>query len=528
MVSSAHPLATQAGIDVLKRGGNAIDATVAVSFSLAVVYPRAGNLGGGGFLVFRAADGQVNTLDFRERAPSSAFRNMYLDSMGNVKTDASLVGGLAIGVPGSVAGLFEAHKTYGNLPWEELLFSAIKYAQKGFRITQQEANRLNHFATIFKQVNGTTETPFVKRCRWRKGNLLRQPQLAHTLTQIARHGQEYFYQGEHAASLANFIQSNNGIITTEDLNEYRALWRSPQTIQYKEYTLHCMPLPSSGGVALGQMLNMVENFDLTSFHSVRDVHLMSEIERRAYADRAVHLGDPDYVDVPLDQILDQEYLNQRMKDFNPDSASNSQNISSGSYNVDLESFETTHFSIVDKYGHSAALTTTLNSNYGCKLFFPEGGYFLNNEMDDFSAKPGVPNQFGLVGNSANSIAPGKRMLSSMTPTIVEKDGDFFLALGTPGGSTIITSVFQVFLNMVEYGLPLDEAIQSPRFHHQWLPDLIFHEPDFPESTLNQLVKMGHHVTQKNYIGMVDAVYKNEDGHYEGGADRRGDDDCQGL
>lgn len=504
-----------------------MDAGIAVAAALAVVYPRAGNISGGGFLVYRTKEGEILTLDFRERAPKAAFQDMFLDESGAVIEGLSLNGARAVGVPGTIAGLIEGHQKLGHLPFEKLFEPATRLAKKGFRISEQEASRLNKYKQDFIEWNGH-DIPFVKDSEWQVGDVIKQSHLAKTLEEVAKTKGESFYHGRIGDELVEFIRTNNGIITTTDLQEYECKWRKPISCEYKGFTIHTMPLPSSGGVCLSQILESLNQYELTSLHSPEDVHLIAEIERRAYADRAKYLGDPDFIEVPLERILDPNYLKSRMDDFDPSHATSSSDVISGAYRIDIEGFETTHISIVDTYGNALAFTTTLNSNYGSKLYYKEGGFFLNNEMDDFSVKPGTPNQFGLVGDKANAIQPGKRMLSSMTPTIVEKNGQFFMALGTPGGSTIITSVLQVFLNVTEYGLTLSEAIDQPRFHHQWLPDVIFCEPPFRHDVRKDLELKGHKFQEKKYIGMMDAILKHDDGTYEGGSDKRGDDDTRAF
>ena len=526
MVASAHPLATEAGLNILADGGTAMDAAVAVAYALSVVYPRAGNIGGGGFMVYRTNDGHSFCLDFREKAPDRAHKDMYLDSTGNVIPGKSLYGAQAVGVPGTVHGLEEAHARFGTMPFESLLQPAISYAKKGFRIGQHEADRLNKYAEDIGRWNEEA-IPFIKDEPWRHGDRLKQKQLAGTLETISKSGRSAFYDGILSQSLVTFLGNNDGIISTEDLRNYKSIWREPLIFDYKEYTLHTMPLPSSGGMTLGQILSAIESHELMGFQTPEDVHLILEAERRAYAMRASHLGDPDFVSVPVDMLMDKRFIQDKMGSFQLDEATRSEALNIKAFDVDLEGFETTHFSIVDQYGNAVALTTTLNSNYGSKLYFPEGGFFLNNQMDDFSAKPGIPNQYGLVGNAANAIEPGKRMLSSMTPTIIEKDGALFLLLGSPGGSTIITTVLQVFLNVAEYNLSLEDAIAAPRFHHQWLPDKVFHEEGLSSALMNALQDKGHTLTKKKSIGLVDACLIHPDGTITGGADPRGEDDARG-
>jgi gamma-glutamyltranspeptidase / glutathione hydrolase len=525
MVVSAHPEATKAGIAMLEKGGNAVDAAIAVQLALAVVYPGAGNIGGGGFMVFRDKDGNVKTLDYREKAPLAASRDMYLDSLGNV-TDKSVDGHLAVGVPGTVAGLFESMQ-YAKLDFKELIAPAIRLAEKGFYITAEEAKDLNDNMADFKEHN-TSIPVFVKNAPWVANELLVQKDLAETLKRIRDNGKAGFYEGKTADLLVKEMQAGGGIITHEDLKKYEAKWREPITFNYKNYEIHSMPPASSGGVCLAQMLGMIENYSIGEygFHSTDAVHLMVEAERRAYADRTEHLGDADFYKVPLKQLMDKNYLKSRMANFDPAKASASQMTAAGTMK---ESEETTHLSVVDGEGNAVSVTTTLNLGYGSKVVVTGAGFLLNNEMDDFSAKPGVPNSFGLVGKAANAIEPQKRMLSSMTPTIVEREGKLFMVVGTPGGSTIITSVFQSFLNVAEFGMTMTEAVQAKRFHHQWLPDVVFYEEGaFTEVQLKALTDRGHTMKLRESIGRVDAILVRKDGSLEGAADNRGDDHAEGI
>ena len=527
---SPHPLASEIGLEVLREGGNAIDAAVAVQFAIAVVYPRAGNIGGGGFMVIRTADGKAAALDYREKAPLAASRDMYLDEQGDVIDGLSRDGHLAAGVPGAVAGLLEAHSKYGRLSLDKLIQPAIGLAKKGFRISETEANRLNSFQPAFRKFNDSPN-PFI-RDTFLIGHKLVQKELAQTLELIKEKGKAGFYEGPVAAAIVSECRSGNGIITMEDLKRYEAAWRDPIIGNYRGYKVISMPPSSSGGIALIQMLEMVEPFPLAQygFHSTRAVHLMVEAERRAYADRAEHVGDSDFYDVPRDSLLSEAYLQQRMASFNPTHATVSDSILAGHFKMMKESFETTHTSIVDAEGNAVSVTTTLNSNFGCKVWVDGAGFFLNNEMDDFSAKPGVPNQFGLVGAEANNIQPQKRMLSSMTPTIIEKDGQLFMVLGAPGGSTIITAVFQVFLNVAEFGMNLEEAVNAGRFHHQWLPDEILIERGaFPDSTRQALEAMGHHFNEVGRMAVIKAIHRLPDGRLQAVGDfRNPDDDAVGY
>jgi gamma-glutamyltranspeptidase / glutathione hydrolase len=532
VVVSAHPLATEAGLEILKAGGNAVDASIAVQFALAVVYPRAGNIGGGGFMVYRAHDGSTSTLDFREKAPAAATRNMYLDEEGNVIPDLSAKGHLAIGVPGTVAGLQEAHKKYGKMPFADLIAPAIKYAEGGYFLTEIEAGRLNKYRSDIEAYNDTS-CPFVSASEdeWEMGERIVQRDLAATLRRIADHGEDGFYKGETADKIIAEVRSGDGILSLDDLGKYEAIWRDPISTEYKEYTLIAMPPPSSGGVALAQLLEMVEPYPIAGwgFQDSRTMHLMVEAERRVFADRAQYLGDPDFFGVPVDTLLDPEYLRYRMADFDAKVATASAKVGAVTFAQAMESFETTHLSVVDSEGNAVSVTTTLNSNYGSKVMVDGAGFFLNNEMDDFSVKPGIPNQFGLTGGEANAIESEKRMLSSMTPTIIEKNGEFYMTIGTPGGATIITSVFQVFLNVTEFGMTASEAVRAKRFHHQWLPDEIkIEKGSISQERLDALLARGHNLREVNSIGMVEAILLLPDGIYEGAADTRGDDHAAGM
>ncbi|MPQ46498.1 gamma-glutamyltransferase [Marinifilum sp. N1E240] len=521
MVVTAHFLASEVGADILKQGGNAFDAAVAVQFALAVVYPRAGNIAGGGFAVIRTADGKYNTLDFREKAPLAAYENMYVDSSGNALTNLGQKGHLAVGVPGSVDGMCELHKKYGSIQWEKLLQPAIDFAGNGIKLTELEANKLNDYRErILTQNSGKKEIRYVKDTLFLKGDILLQPELKETLKRIQLDEREGFYGGKTAELLISEIQNGNGIITNEDLKNYKAVWREALVGKYRDCKIISMPPPSSGGIALIQLLKGAEKFELRNygFASMEHFHIMTELERRVYADRATWLGDPDFYDVPTSRLISDVYLDERFSDISIDKKSDSQEIKAGEVNV-IESFETTHFSIADKAGNAIAITTTLNGNYGCKVVVDGAGFLLNNEMDDFSIKPGVPNQFGLVGGMANAIQPEKRMLSSMTPTIVEKDGELRMVLGTPGGSTIITSVFQNIINAMEFEMTPQECVNAPRIHSQWLPDEIYIEPNAIDNvTRERLEKMGHVIIDMSKIGMMANIFVQENGDVIGCAD----------
>ncbi len=535
MVVSAHPLATEVGLSILKKGGNAVDASVAVHLALAVVYPQAGNIGGGGFFVYREKDGHTATLDFREKAPGLATMNMYLDCTKRdspVVKDLSTLGFLAAGVPGTVDGLVQQHAAYGRLPWKDLVQPAYLLAKNGFKISKQEADNLNEEKADFEKANRNRPSAFVKQEKWQPGDFLKQPALATTLARIRDGGRAGFYSGPTARDIAREMREMGGIITEKDLAEYHAVWRNPLIFNYKDLKIVSMPPPSSGGIALAQLFKMVEPFDLKKmgFQSKAAVHLMVEAERRVYADRATHLGDPDVWDVPTDRLLDPGYLKNRMADFSESRATPSSSIKAGDIsNQKKEHEQTTHFSIVDAEGNAVSVTTTLNDSYGSHAVVAEAGFILNNEMDDFSVKPGVPNIYGLIGGEANAIAPGKRMLSSMTPAIVERGGKLWMVVGTPGGSTIITSVFQTILDVYEWNMTAPEAVAAPRFHHQWVPDEIFVEDRAVEETVRQpLRSMGHTIKPRGPIGRVECILIKPDGQLEGGADPRGDDAADGF
>jgi gamma-glutamyltranspeptidase/glutathione hydrolase len=524
-VVSAHPLASEAGLAILKAGGNAMDAAIATQLALAVVYPNAGNLGGGGFTVARMADGKTLAIDYREKAPGKAHRDMYLDEQGNALLDRSQNGHLAAGVPGTVAGLFAAHK-YARLPFSTLIEPAIQLAEKGFVITEAEARGLNRSAEAFARYN-TIMPVFVKAGGWKAGDTLVQKDLANTLKRIRNQGQKGFYEGETARLIVEEMERGHGIITAEDLKNYQAAEREPVVFDYKGYTVITMPLPSSGGVLLPQMMNMIADYPVKEygFHSVQAVQLMTEIERRAYADRAQYLGDADFYKVPVATLTSKAYAKERMRSYEPMKAGSSAAIQAG---IIPESEETTHLSVYDKEGNAVSVTTTLNGSYGSHTVVGGAGFLLNNEMDDFSVKPGVPNMYGAVGADANAIAPGKRMLSSMTPTIVLKDNKPYIIVGTPGGTTIITSVFQTLMNMLEFGLSTEDAVNKPKFHHQWLPDEIAVEKDFPKDVSAQLQQLGYTIRERGSIGRTEVIRIWPDGKIEAVADKRGDDHAAGY
>lgn len=529
-VVSAHPEATRVGVEILKKGGNAVDAAVAVQFALAVVYPNAGNIGGGGFMVYRSAKGEINALDFREKAPGKAFKDMYLDEQGNAITDKSLYGQLAAGVPGSVAGMVEAHQKYGKLKWADLVNPAYELAINGFKITKQQAGELNKRRTKFQQYNPLGTALVKDNGEWKEGDLLVQKELANTMKLIRDKGRAGFYEGEVANYIVKEMQRGAGIISKDDLKNYHAVWRKPVVGNYRGYKVIAMPPTSSGGIALIQLLHSVEPYPLNRWGHNADstVQLMVEAERRVYADRAKHLGDPDFWNVPQEQLIKQSYNKNRMANFSWDKATPSSEIQAGQVSG-KESEETTHYSIVDKSGNAVSITTTINASYGSLVVVKGAGFLLNDEMDDFSVKPGTPNLFGLVGDKANAIEPHKRMLSSMTPTILEKNGKLFMVVGTPGGSTIITSVFQTILNVLDFKMSMQEAVNASRFHHQWLPDRIDIENSALTNQVQQkLTAKGYFLEKRGPIGRVDAILVTKDGKYQTGADPRGDDTAGGF
>ncbi len=529
MVVSAHPDASRIGKDILLKGGNAYDAAIATQFALAVALPVAGNIGGGGFLVYRHNNGDVGSLDYRETAPAAATATMYQDEAGNVIEGLSTGGHLAAGVPGTVDGMVKLHARLGSLTWAELVQPAINLASQGVVLTAKEAAGLNHNKENFLKHN--KHTPYLTQASlWQTGDTLRHPALAQTLTRIRDNGREGFYAGKTADLLVQEMQRGKGIITHQDLKDYAAVWRAPVTGRYKDLCVISMAPPSSGGVALLQLLQMVAPYDLQQYgwQKTETIQLMTEAERRVYADRATYLGDPGFVAVPVAELLDSMYLAERMASVNLARATASSEVKAGELPV-YESEQTTHFSIVDAQCNAVSATTTLNGAYGSKVVVEGAGFLLNNEMDDFSVKPGVPNMFGLVGGKANAIAPGKRMLSSMTPTILEKGGKLYMVVGTPGGSTIITSVYQAILNVVEHGMTMQEAVAAPRFHHQWLPDEIQHEPNaISQEVRDALRSKGYKLHERSPYGRIDAILVLPNGTLEAGADPRGDDAAAGF
>jgi len=533
-VVSARKEATQIGLEIMKNGGNAYDAMIATHLALAVVHPTAGNIGGGGFFVYRDQDGTSGTLDFREMAPGSAYKDMYLDIDGNVIPNMSTLGGSAVGVPGSISAIFEIHSKFGSLPIEELFRPAIDLSKNGYVVTDKQSNSLTGKLEDFIKINGN-ESLYSKR--YFEGDTIKNIKFAETLKKISEFGPEAFYEGEIADMIVRDVKKSGGIMTVDDLKNYKSVWRDPVKFKYKDLEVISMSLPSSGGILIGQILKSIEDYDIKSFghNSVEAVQLMVELERRAYADRSHFMGDPDFMNLPVYELIDKKYVNDRMKNFSWDKATPSSEVKHGNIIIN-ESDETTHYSIIDKYGNSVSVTTTLNNSYGSKVFVEEGGFFLNNEMDDFSSKPGYPNFYGLIGSKANSIKAGKRMLSSMTPTIVIKNNKPSLIVGTPGGSTIITSVLQTILNVYEFDMDIQDAVNAPRFHHQWLPDVVIFEEGGLDKVKDSILKSKNYfvislpiqmetggMSPRSSIGAVDAIFIDEKGNVSTGADFRGDD-----
>ena len=527
MVVSARKEASNIGIEILKKGGNAFDAMMATELALAVSYPSAGNIGGGGFMVFRKSDGTTGALDYRERAPIKSTKDMYLDKNGNIIQGLSMVGALSVGVPGTIAGIFEAHKKYGTLSVKEIISPVIELAEKGVIITENQKNRIDENRKYFKLVNKSV-IPFDDD--FETNEIITYPELAITLKKIMENGRDEFYKGETAEKLVEFVNENGGILSMEDLEIYEAKWRDPITFKYDNLKIISMSPPSSGGICINQIMKMIEPYDLTDLghNSIKYVKLLVEAERRPFADRSHFLGDPDFINIPTKKLVDENYLSSRFNDFSFDKPTSSDEIGYGNITIQ-ESNETTHYSIVDQFGNAIAATTTLNGTFGSKLYCYELGFFLNNEMDDFSSKPGFPNMYGLIGGEANKIEPRKRMLSSMTPTIVEKDKKLYMTLGTPGGSTIITSVVQTILNVHEFDMSMQEAVDAARFHHQWKPDSIRIESNlFSDNLKRSLMKSGYKLSDKGSIGRVDGILIKQKNIIEGGADRRGDDTAIGF
>ena len=522
MVVSAKLDASKIGIEILKNGGNAFDAMIATDLALAVVYPNAGNLGGGGFMVYRLANGAKGSLDYREKAPLKSSKNMYLDENSNIVKGLSIKGGLSVAVPGTVAGLFEIHEKFGSLPFSQLIQPSIDLAEQGYVISKKQANTLNQFQNEIYELNDSIK---LFDSKFQEGDVFVNKSLSKTLKKIQSEGKDAFYDGELTSVMIDYLNKKGGILTYDDFKLYEPIWRDPLIFNYKDLKIISMGPPSSGGVVLGQILKTIEDVDLSKIkhNSTEYIQLLVEAEKLSFADRSKYLGDPDFNAIPISSLLNKNYLKDRFGDFKFENATKSSNIRPGSFFK--ESIETTHYSIVDKYGNAVSVTTTLNGNYGSKLISGELGFFFNNEMDDFSIKPGYPNMYGLVGGEINSIEPEKRMLSSMTPTIVEQNGKLSLILGSPGGPTIITSVLQTILNFYEYGFDIQKSVDLPRFHHIWLPDKIFYEDKImTNKTKEELINKDYILNSTHgFIGRVDAIHVDNNNFFHSGADKRGDD-----
>ena len=508
-VAMPDSYSADAAMQVLQEGGNAIDAAITAQFVLAVTLPEAGNVGGGGFMTIKFKD-NTDFLDYREMAPENAHRDMYLDEQGNVKPHESLFGAKASGIPGTVAGMWAAHKKYGTLDWERLLAPAVDLAEQGFVVHEKLANNIDHYIERTKEaaINNNFSEYFAHA---KAGTTFKQPELAKTLKAIQQQGKDGFYKGDVAKHIVDFMQQNGGLITYEDLLAYKAVWRKPLHLNWQGYELVTAPPPSSGGVAVAQWIGMLEAYDAThdlpAQNSTEYIHVMSEIGKRVFADRAEYMGDPDFVSVPVKALTDANYITQRAADIQPTSISDTPSVKPGL----KESEDTTHFSIMDRWGNAVANTTTINLTFGSGVVVTGAGFLLNDEMDDFSAKPSVPNFFGAVGGEANAIEPYKRMLSSMTPTLVTKDDQVVLVTGSPGGTTIISSVTQSLLNALLYDMSAEEAVNSPRFHHQLLPkDTIRMHDGFTEATVNELKAMGYTIDNRRF-GDVHLIKRTKEG-----------------
>ncbi len=530
-VVSARKDASEIGLKIMEDGGNAFDAMIAVQLALSVSHPTAGNISGGGFMVYKLSDGSEGSLDFREKAPNSSSADMYLDEDGNVIAGLSSLGGLAVGVPGTISAIFDIHEKFGLLPIEDLFKPSIELAENGFLVTKYLEDELNEKRDVFIMMNGQ-ESLYSKN--YKEGDTIKNNNYAQTLIKIMNEGKDGFYSGEVAEDMIETISKKGGIMTINDLSDYESIWREPVKFKYKDYDIISMSFPSSGGILLGQMMKAIEKFDLSKIphNSAEYIQLLTEIERRAFADRSDLMGDPDFMNLPVYEFMDEEYIEERMKSFSWEEATPSSEIKPGEV-IFNESDETTHFSIIDKNGNAVSVTTTLNNSFGSKVYVENSGFFLNNEMDDFSSKPGFPNFFGVLGSEANSIQPGKRMLSAMTPTIVLKNNKPKLILGSPGGPSIITSVFQTILNVIEYEMDVNEAVSAPRFHHQWYPDLIVMEENVYSYEVDSVLKSKNYlivklpieedtlgVYKRSNIGAVDAILIDDFRNVSGGADSR--------
>lgn len=522
VVVSAFPLASEVGAKILRQGGNAFDASIATQYALAVVYPQAGNIGGGGFMVATTEKDKKFVVDFRETAPSKSDKDMYLDADGHADTDLSQYGRLAAGVPGAVAGLFEMHQ-YAKLPMAQLIQPAIDLAEKGYALTQDQADLFNRYKDNFVSLNEHT-IPFVKDTPWKADDILIQNDLAQTLKIIQEKGRKGFYEGHTADLIVEEMKRGNGIISLADLKNYKVIEREPLIFDYKGKEVVTMPLPSSGGILLAQMLRMTDLVGLEDkqLNSPEAVQLIVEAERRAFADRAEYMGDPDFIKDQTEMLISKAYLKKRFANYNPNKATPSSEVGD-IIKPQSEEKETTHISILDKEGNAVSVTTTLNGNFGSMVMVSDAGFLLNNEMDDFSVKPGVPNMFGALGGKANAIAPQKRMLSSMVPTVILKNNKPFMVVGTPGGTTIPTSVFQTIVDIIDFDTDVNTAVNAPKFHQQWLPEHVMVEDDFPNYTIKALEKKGYTFKKVSKIGRTEVILVDKDGSYHAVADGRGDD-----
>ncbi len=528
MAVSAREEASKTGAAILEKGGNAFDAAVAMHFVLAVTYPQAGNIGGGGFMVAQPASEEPVALDFREQAPAKAHEKVYLDEAGNVIPGMSILGHKASGVPGSVMGMFEIHRRYGTMPWSDLIQPAIHFALHGFVLTEKDVTELQEVIEELDSINGPNIFTYKK---WKAGDTLKQPELAETLKRIALFGPDDFYRGETARLIIEEMKKHDNWIDSIDLTNYKAVWRKPLKGNFYGYEIITMPPPSSGGIALLQILFMLEQWKIHTlpFQSLRYIVTVAEAEKLAYADRSKYLGDPDFIRVPTDSLLSKNYLNQRIQDYGtPTKVTPASSIQPGKI-FGFESEETTHFSVVDNKGNAVSITTTINSAYGSRVIVKSAGFIMNNEMDDFAVKPGVKNQFGLIGGKANAINPGKRMVSSMTPTIVKENGKIKMIVGSPGGATIITTVLQQLLNVLVFKQGMQQSCNHPRFHHQWIPDFLYLEESWKEkqTLLDSLGIAGYTIKIRPPIGRVSAILRTHDNRWEAGADRRGDNAAAG-
>ena len=524
-VTSAHSLASMVGAAMMQEGGNAFDAAIATQLSLAVVFPGAGNIGGGGFMLARKVNGELIGIDYREAAPASASRDMYLDAQGNPIDGKSTRGASASGIPGSIAGMISTH-AYAKLPFAKLIQPAIEFAEFGYVISEREAKGLNADRANFLK-HSSAPSAFTQKEVWKAGDTLIQLELAATLKRIQAKGLAGFYEGVTAEYIVKEMQHSGGYISLEDLKNYKPKFRKPVEFDYRDHHIISFAPPSSGGILIAQMMQMIVPFNVEKMglNTLASVNLMVESQRRAYADRAEHMGDPDYWKVPTKTLISNSYAQARMSDYKEGVAGSSKITLAGGAN---ESEQTTHLSVIDKEGNMVAITTTLNDTYGNKTIVAGAGFLLNNEMDDFSVKPGVPNMYGALGGEANSIQPGKRMLSSMTPTLVTVKGKPYISIGTPGGTTIPNQVYEGLVNIIDHKMTIKQAIDATRFHHQWIPDVIALENDFPEDIETSLKNMGYETIRRGKFGRMDGILISSDGKRMAAGDKRGDDSVAGY